>query len=63
MPLVSPKGAEGAWIDEVQTDGKTALVEALAHAATTLEHYVLSTRVNNAKNERNELIEPFENPA
>jgi putative SOS response-associated peptidase YedK len=32
-------------------------------AVTAVEHYPVSTRVNNAKNQGAELAEPFENPA
>jgi len=39
-------------------------VSALARekTVTALEHYPVSTRVNNPKNQGEALIEPFENP-
>jgi putative SOS response-associated peptidase YedK len=49
--------------DVAQIDGKAALAEAMVRAVTALEHYPVSPRVNNAKNQGADLIEPFPNRA
>ena len=46
-----------------QTDSEKALALAQEKAVTAVEHFRVSPRVNNAKNQSAELIEPFENPA
>jgi putative SOS response-associated peptidase YedK len=57
MPVVLPKYAEAAWLDAALTDATKAIELARLHAVTALEHYPVSARVNNAKNEDAELIE------
>lgn len=57
MPVILPKDMEAAWLDPGLTDGSQAIELARAHAVTALEHYSVSMRVNNAKNEGPALIE------
>jgi putative SOS response-associated peptidase YedK len=59
MPVILPVEAQSAWIDPKQTDSEKALALAQGKAVTTVEHYRVSPRVNNAKNEGAELIEPL----
>ena len=63
MPMILPEDVQSAWIGPKQTEGKEALALAHEKAITTVEHYPVARRVNNAKNQGAELIEPFENPA
>jgi putative SOS response-associated peptidase YedK len=56
MPVILPDEAQSAWIDPKQTDGDKALAMAQEKAVTELDHYRVSTRVNNAKNEGADLI-------
>ena len=58
MPVILPDDAQSTWIDPKQTDSEKAL--ALEKAVTAVEHHPVATRVNNAKNEGAELIEPLE---
>jgi putative SOS response-associated peptidase YedK len=58
MPVILPDEVQSAWIDPELTDGKEALALAQEKAVTALEHYLVSMRVNNAKNEGPELIAP-----
>jgi len=59
MPVILPDDFQSAWIDPKQTDGEKALALAQEKAVTAVEHYSVSKRVNNAKNEGAELIEPL----
>jgi putative SOS response-associated peptidase YedK len=61
MPVILPDEAQSAWIDLKQTDSEKALALAQERAVTAVEHYRVSPRVNNAKNEGAELIEPIDN--
>jgi len=63
MPVILPDEVQSAWIDPKQTDSEKALALAREKAVTAVEHFRVSPRVNNAKNQSAELIEPFENPA
>jgi putative SOS response-associated peptidase YedK len=63
MPVILPYDVQSAWMDPKQTDSEKALAMANEKAVTSVEHYPVSTRVNNAKNQGAELIAPFENPA
>jgi putative SOS response-associated peptidase YedK len=63
MPVIIPKEAESAWLDWNRQDGQDALVLAQEAAETSVEYYVVSSRVNNSRSTGAELIEPFENPA
>jgi len=63
------EGATGGFVetqpslrDPKQTDSEKVLALAREKTVTALEHYPVSPRVNNAKNQSAELIEPFENP-
>ena len=60
MPVILPDEAQSAWLDPKQTDGEKALALAQENAVTAVEHYPVSKRVNNAKNEGVKLIEPIE---
>jgi putative SOS response-associated peptidase YedK len=51
MPVILLEEALPAWVDPRQTDSEKALALAQEKAVTALEHYPVSTRVNNAKNE------------
>ena len=44
-------------------DSEKVLALARENAVTAVDHHPVSTRVNNAKGQSAELIEPFENPA
>jgi putative SOS response-associated peptidase YedK len=61
MPLVLPDEAHGDWLDPSLTDAAKALALARERAMTDFEHYLVSTRVNNARNEAPELIERLAN--
>jgi putative SOS response-associated peptidase YedK len=58
MPVILPDEAQFAWIDPKQTDSEKALAMAEENAVTAVEHYRVNPRVNNAKNQGAELIEP-----
>jgi len=49
-----------AWLDPEQTDAGKVLGVAREVAVTQMEVYPVSKRVNYAKNEGAELIEPFQ---
>jgi putative SOS response-associated peptidase YedK len=51
MPVILPEEAQPAWVDPRQTGSEKALALAQEKAVTALQHYPVSTRVNNAKNE------------
>ena len=56
MPVVLPDEAHSSWLDPALKD---ATEFARAHAlAREFTHYAVSRRVNNARNEGPELIEP-----
>ncbi len=60
MPVVLPEAAHAAWLDVTQRDAAAAVALAQAPMASdAFEHYAVSRRVNNARNEGPELIEPL----
>ena len=61
--VVLPKDAEAAWLDPRTTDAAAVVEFARECAVTAFAHHPVNLRVNNARNEGTELIEPFENPA
>ena len=63
MPIALPKDAEGAWLDPAMTDAAAVIEFAREFSVTEFVHHPVNPRVNNARNEGAELIEPFENPA
>jgi putative SOS response-associated peptidase YedK len=63
MPVIQSGETQSAWLDPKQTDSKEALAQAQEKPVTAAEHHPVATRVNNAKNQRAELIEPIDNPA
>ena len=63
MSIVLPKSAEAAWLDPGLTDAAKAIEFACEQAMSDVVLIPVSTRVNNARNEGPELIEPFRNPA
>jgi len=60
MPLALPDEAHAAWLDPELKDGNKALELARTRALTRFEHYLVSTRVNYAKNDDPGLIEAVE---
>ena len=56
--MILPDEPQSAWLDPKQTVGKEALALAKEKAVTAVEHHPVSKRVNNAKNQGAELIEP-----
>ena len=63
MPVILPASAWDAWMDRGQKDAGEALEMARAVAVQAVDLYPVSTRVNVAKNQGEDLIEPFESPA
>ena len=63
MPIALPKEIEGAWLDSALTDAALAIAFAREKSITEFVYHAVNPRVNNARNEGAELIEPFENPA
>jgi putative SOS response-associated peptidase YedK len=63
MPVVLPKDAEAAWLDPALTDATAAIGLAREFSVTEFVHYPVNPRVNNARIDGAELIEPVENPA
>lgn len=63
MPVILPKTAWNAWMDQKQMDAGKALEAARQVAVNAVDLYPVSTRVNVAKNQGVELLDPFENPA
>lgn len=59
MPVILPDDAESGWLDPTQTDSEKALALVQEKAVRAVEHHPVSTRVNNAKNQGAELIEPL----
>lgn len=60
MPVVLQDTAHGAWLDRKLKDSTQAIALALDHADTDFEHYPVSARVSNARNEGPELLKPIE---
>jgi len=58
MPVILPDDIQSAWLNPKQTDSEKALALAQDKAVTAVEHYRVSPRVNNAKNEGADLIKP-----
>jgi putative SOS response-associated peptidase YedK len=63
MPVALERDAEAAWLAPDLARGADALALAHEHAFTGFAHHPVSTRVNNARNEGPELIEPLANAA
>ena len=63
MPIALPNDAEGAWLDPTLTDAVQAIELARSRATAEFVYHAVSPRVNNARNEGADLIEPFKNPA
>ena len=63
MPIALPKEMETAWLDPALTDAPQAIELARAHAITAFVLHSVNPRVNNARNEGADLIEPFSNPS
>jgi putative SOS response-associated peptidase YedK len=63
MPIALPKKAEVAWLDPDFTDAALTMEFAREHAMTDFVLQPVGMRVNNARNEGADLIEPFQNPA
>ncbi len=63
MPVSLLKNSEAAWLDRTLTDAASAIEFARESAVTEFVHHPVNPRVNNARNEGAELIEPFPNPA
>lgn len=60
MPVVLPEACHAGWLDPAQRDASVAT--AMAHepmAPADFEHFTVSQRVNNARNEGADLIEPL----
>lgn len=57
MPVVLPQKAFAAWLDP-DLDSAPAAAELLAQAQTEFEFYPVSTKVNNARTEGAELLQP-----
>jgi SOS response associated peptidase (SRAP) len=62
MPIALPKDAEADWLDPEMTDAAAVIQFARERAVTEFVHDAVNPRVNNARNEGAEFIEPFENP-
>jgi putative SOS response-associated peptidase YedK len=63
MPIALPKDAEAAWLLAELTDPEVAIEFARKYAITELAQHPADPRVNDAKDEGADLIEPFPNPA
>ena len=63
MPVVLAREAEAAWLDPGLDKGADALTLARRHSVTRLGHHAVSLRVNNARSEGPELIEPLKSAA
>jgi putative SOS response-associated peptidase YedK len=60
MPVVLPEAAHAAWLDPAQRDASVATALALEPMAPAdFEHFTVSRRVNDARNEGADLIEPL----
>ena len=60
MPIAFPKETEDAWLDSAMTDAARAVAIAREQAITDFVYHAVNSRVNNARNEGAELIEPIE---
>ena len=58
MPIALPKDVQSAWLDPALTDAAKAIELARERAVTEFVHRPVNPRVNNAKNEGADLIEP-----
>ncbi len=64
MPVVLPEAALGAWLEPAMHDAAVASAMALEPMAPgDFEHFPVSRRVNSARNEGPDLIEPLRAPA
>ena len=63
IPITLPKGAADAWLGPALTDAAAVIEFAREFSVTEFVHHPVNPRVNNARNEGADLIEPFENPA
>jgi putative SOS response-associated peptidase YedK len=63
MPVALPNDAVAAWLDADMTRPPMAIGMARGRAVSEFVHHPVDPRVNNARNEGADLIEPFENPA
>ncbi len=60
MPVVLPEADHGAWLEPAMHDAAVATAMALEPMAPEeFEHYPVSRRVNNARNQGPDLIEPL----
>ena len=60
MPVVLPEADHGAWLEPAMHDAEVATAMALEPMAPEeFEHYPVSRRINNARNEGPDLIEPL----
>lgn len=60
MPVVLPENAHAAWLDPEQRDASVATAMAQQPVASAdFEHFTVSRRVNSARNEGADLIEPL----
>jgi len=60
MPVILPQQAHSTWLDPEQTDAGKVLGIAREVAVTQVEFYAVNQRVNNAKNQGAELVEPLQ---
>jgi putative SOS response-associated peptidase YedK len=61
MPVVLPDETHGAWVD-AGNDGANAVAlarTATTHAVERMEHYAVSPRVNDARIDEAQLVEPL----
>lgn len=63
MPVILQEEALQDWIDPERKDSDLVLGLAEEKVVTDVVHYPVSSRVNHAKNEGANLLEPFPNPA
>ena len=56
MPVILSRDSEKAWLDANISDAAQAMAAALQHGVTELEHHPVSSRVNVAKNDDDDLI-------
>jgi putative SOS response-associated peptidase YedK len=56
MPVVLPKAAEQDWLDAKIADPAQALASALQHGVADVEHHAVSSRVNVAGNDDEDLV-------
>ena len=56
MPVVLPKDAEDAWLDQKLTDAAQAMALALKEGVTAVEHHPVTSRVNIAGNDDEGLV-------